>query len=170
MEFASYGAVVFGVSPDCVLSHKKFQEKLNLSVKLLSDPEHQTLEAFGAWGKKKMYGKEYEGVIRSSVIIDPKRFGAVHLAESKSQRSRSGGARLNCTSFWRRKANDSSDARSHANGYKTESPSDGRDGLCRRATPAGLGGAEHSHSLSCPFPGKTSPQRYQSPCTGDRSG
>jgi peroxiredoxin Q/BCP len=72
VEFASYGAAVFGVSPDSVLSHKKFQEKLNLSVKLLSDPEHQTLESFGAWGKKKMYGKEYEGVIRSSVIIDPK--------------------------------------------------------------------------------------------------
>jgi thioredoxin-dependent peroxiredoxin len=74
VEFASYGAVAFGVSPDSVLSHKKFQEKLNLSVNLLSDPEHRTLKAFGAWGKKNMYGKEYEGVIRSSVIIDPKGF------------------------------------------------------------------------------------------------
>ena len=73
-EFSSYGAVVFGVSPDSITSHKKFQEKLNLSVKLLSDPELQTLKAFGAWGKKKMYGKEYEGVLRSSVIIDPKGF------------------------------------------------------------------------------------------------
>jgi thioredoxin-dependent peroxiredoxin len=71
-EFASYGAVVLGVSPDSVASHKKFQDKFNLSVKLLSDPEHQLLEAFGAWGKKKLYGKEYEGVIRSSVLLDGK--------------------------------------------------------------------------------------------------
>jgi peroxiredoxin Q/BCP len=71
-EFASYGAVVFGVSPDSVASHRKFQEKLNLSMRLLSDPEHKVLETFGAWGMKKMYGKEYAGVIRSSVMIDPK--------------------------------------------------------------------------------------------------
>lgn len=61
---------MFGISPDSVASHKKFQDKLNLSLKLLSDPEHRTLQAFGAWGKKKMYGKEHEGVIRSSVIFD----------------------------------------------------------------------------------------------------
>lgn len=66
--------MVFGVSPDSIASHKKFQEKLNLSLKLLSDPEHQTLKAFAAWGKKKMNGKEYEGVMRSSVIVDPKGF------------------------------------------------------------------------------------------------
>jgi len=63
--------VVFGVSPDSVTSHKKFQDKHQLTVRLLSDPEHQVLEAYGAWGTKKMYGKEYAGVIRSSVLIDP---------------------------------------------------------------------------------------------------
>ncbi len=38
----------------------------------MSDPEHKVLKAFGAWGTKKMYGKEYSGVIRSSVLVDPK--------------------------------------------------------------------------------------------------
>jgi peroxiredoxin Q/BCP len=63
--------VVFGVSPDSVASHKKFTEKHDLKVSLLSDPEHKVLEDYGAWGPKKMYGKEYFGVIRSSVLIDP---------------------------------------------------------------------------------------------------
>jgi thioredoxin-dependent peroxiredoxin len=63
--------VVFGVSPDSVTSHKKFQEKHHLAVRLLSDPERKVLESYGAWGTKKMYGKEYAGVVRSSVLIDP---------------------------------------------------------------------------------------------------
>ncbi|NLI81146.1 MAG: peroxiredoxin [Deltaproteobacteria bacterium] len=70
-EFEAAGAVVFGVSPDSVESHRKFQEKHALKLTLLSDPEHRVLEAYGAWGPKKMYGKEYFGVIRSSVLIDP---------------------------------------------------------------------------------------------------
>lgn len=60
------------MSPDSVASHKKFTEKQGLRVGLLSDPDHRVLEAYGAWGLKKMYGKEYFGVIRSSVLIDPK--------------------------------------------------------------------------------------------------
>jgi thioredoxin-dependent peroxiredoxin len=72
VDFVSAGAVVFGVSPDTPASHKKFQDKHQLAVSLLSDPEHKVLEAYGAWGTKKMYGKEYAGVIRSSVLIDPK--------------------------------------------------------------------------------------------------
>ena len=59
------------MSPDSPASHRKFREKHSLSVKLLSDPEHKVLEAYGAWGIKKMYGKESAGVIRSSVLIDP---------------------------------------------------------------------------------------------------
>lgn len=62
---------MLGLSPDSVASHKKFSDKHNLAVKLLSDPDHRVLEAYGAWGMKKMYGKEYAGVIRSSVLIDP---------------------------------------------------------------------------------------------------
>ena len=63
--------MVFGVSPDSAASHKKFQDKHQLAVRLLSDPEHQVLNAYGAWGIKRMYGKESAGVIRSSVLIDP---------------------------------------------------------------------------------------------------
>lgn len=63
--------MVLGVSPDSVSSHKRFMEKQRLGLDLLSDPEHKVIEAYGAWGVKKMYGKEYEGVIRSTVLIDP---------------------------------------------------------------------------------------------------
>jgi len=45
--------------------------KYNLNVNLLSDTEKEVLKKYGAWGKKKMYGKEYEGVIRSTYLIDP---------------------------------------------------------------------------------------------------
>ena len=63
-------AVVIGVSADSIASHKKFQEKQNLNFILLSDPEHKLLEQFEAWGEKKMYGKLFMGIIRSTFIID----------------------------------------------------------------------------------------------------
>ena len=59
------------MSPDSVASHQKFIQKQNISVDLLSDPDHDMLKSYSAWGRKKMYGKEYEGVIRSTVVIDP---------------------------------------------------------------------------------------------------
>lgn len=70
-EFRDLGAEVFGVSPDSPKSHRSFREKHRLEVTLLSDPGHRVLEAYGAWGKKRMYGKEYDGVLRSTAIIDP---------------------------------------------------------------------------------------------------
>ena len=70
-DFSAMKAVVLGVSPDSVASHKKFSQKHSLAVKLLSDPSHEVLEAYGAWGIKKMYGKASAGVIRSSLLIDP---------------------------------------------------------------------------------------------------
>jgi peroxiredoxin Q/BCP len=69
--FRSLGAEVLGISPDSPKSHQKFREKHSLSVRLLSDPNHRVLAAYGAWGAKKMYGKEYQGVLRSTAIIDP---------------------------------------------------------------------------------------------------
>ena len=63
-------AVVIGVSPDSIASHKKFQEKQGLNFILLSDPEHILAEKFGAWGEKSMYGKKYFGIIRSTFILD----------------------------------------------------------------------------------------------------
>ncbi len=52
-------------------SHKKFAEKKGIKVTLLSDSDHGVLEAYGAWGIKKRSGKEYQSVIRSSVLVDP---------------------------------------------------------------------------------------------------
>lgn len=69
--FLAKGAVVIGVSPDASASHGKFKKKYGLPFKLLSDPDHAVLEAYGAWGEKSMYGKKYEGVLRSTVVIGP---------------------------------------------------------------------------------------------------
>jgi len=59
------------MSPDSVKSHQGFTGKHELRVDLLSDPDHQILEQFGAWRLKKNYGKEYMGVGRSTFLIDP---------------------------------------------------------------------------------------------------
>ncbi|MDW8434142.1 MAG: redoxin domain-containing protein, partial [Aquificaceae bacterium] len=56
-------------SPDSLQSHKKFKEKYGLSFILLSDESKEVAKAYGAYGKKKMYGKETEGIIRSTFII-----------------------------------------------------------------------------------------------------
>jgi len=70
-EFEDLGAIVIGVSPDSPKKHCNFIEKHHLKLTLLSDEDKKVLKLFGAWGKKKMYGKEYEGVIRSTFIINP---------------------------------------------------------------------------------------------------
>jgi len=64
-------AIVVGVSPDSIESHKKFKEKYGLNFILLSDKNKEVLKQYGAYGKKVMYGKETEGVIRSTFIISP---------------------------------------------------------------------------------------------------
>lgn len=69
--FDAQGAVVLGVSPDDVDSHVKFRDKYDLNFPLLADPDHAVAEAYGAWGSKKLYGREYEGVLRSTFVIDP---------------------------------------------------------------------------------------------------
>jgi peroxiredoxin Q/BCP len=71
-DFKEIGAVVLGVSPDSTNSHQKFITKHSLGINLLSDQEHKTLENYGAWGKKKMYGREFFGVVRSTYLINPK--------------------------------------------------------------------------------------------------
>lgn len=63
-------AVVLGVSPDSEASHRKFKTKYDLPFTLLVDPDHKVAEAYGVWGKKSLYGKEYDGIIRSHFIID----------------------------------------------------------------------------------------------------
>jgi peroxiredoxin Q/BCP len=63
--------VVLGVSPDGVASHRKFRDKYDLNFPLLADTDHSVAEAYGAWGKKRMYGRAYEGVLRSTFVIGP---------------------------------------------------------------------------------------------------
>lgn len=64
------GTEVIGISPDSTGSHQKFSQKLGLGFPLLSDPDHSVLSAYQVWKEKKMYGKSYMGVERSTFIID----------------------------------------------------------------------------------------------------
>lgn len=69
---AEFGnSVVIGISKDTVKSHKKFADKYSLDFTLLSDPEHEVIEAYGAWQQKSMFGKKYMGIQRMTVIINP---------------------------------------------------------------------------------------------------
>lgn len=71
-KFKKRKAVVVGVSPDPEASHAKFTEKHNLTVDLLSDPDRRVCNLYGVWQKKKMAGREYMGVVRTTFLIDPK--------------------------------------------------------------------------------------------------
>lgn len=64
------GYKVVGVSPDSEKSHQKFIDKYGLKFDLIADTEKEILQAYGAWGLKKMYGKEYMGVLRKTFVID----------------------------------------------------------------------------------------------------
>lgn len=64
--------MILGVSKDSIQSHRKFIEQRDIRITLLSDAEKKALEAYGAWQIKKMYGKESWGVVRSTVLIDPR--------------------------------------------------------------------------------------------------
>ena len=68
--FIARGYQVFGVSKDSQASHIKFKEKYGLPFPLLSDPTTQMLQAFGAWGEKKLYGKVSMGTLRKTFIFD----------------------------------------------------------------------------------------------------
>lgn len=64
------GAVVLGVSPDSVKSHTKFNDKFKLAFDLISDEDKVICKAYGVWAKKKLYGREYMGVLRSTFVIN----------------------------------------------------------------------------------------------------
>jgi peroxiredoxin Q/BCP len=70
-DFKDAGVEVIGVSPDSEKSHSKFIDKYELPFILLSDPDHQVCEVFGVWGLKKSFGREYEGVYRTTFVIGP---------------------------------------------------------------------------------------------------
>jgi peroxiredoxin Q/BCP len=69
-EFEKLGVKVFGVSKDSLASHAKFREKKELGVPLLSDADSDLCERLGVWQEKKMYGKTFWGIVRSTFLID----------------------------------------------------------------------------------------------------
>jgi thioredoxin-dependent peroxiredoxin len=77
------GAVVVGVSKDSIASHEKFRRKHGLDFPLLSDPEGVMIEAYGAWGEKNLYGKKSMGILRSTVVLDPRGKVAAHFPKVK---------------------------------------------------------------------------------------
>jgi thioredoxin-dependent peroxiredoxin len=68
--FAAAGAAVLGMSPDSAKKHAKFRDKQGLSVELLADETTETLQSYGIWAEKSMYGRKYMGVIRTTLLID----------------------------------------------------------------------------------------------------
>lgn len=71
-QLKNHEVVVLGISADSVESHEKFAQKYNLNFPLLSDEKKEIIKAYNAWGKKKFMGKEYEGILRISYLINPK--------------------------------------------------------------------------------------------------
>ena len=71
-KFSKVDAIILGVSPDPVKSHKKFSEKYKLKFDLLADEEKKVVEKYGVWKEKSMYGRKYMGVERTTFIIDEK--------------------------------------------------------------------------------------------------
>jgi len=72
-EYSAYedaGVVILGVSPDSVKSHAKFKKKYDLQFPLLADEGHIVCDLYGVWGPKKLMGREYEGVLRTTFLID----------------------------------------------------------------------------------------------------
>ncbi len=70
-EYARAGVVILGVSPDSPKSHAKFKEKHARPFTLLSDTDHVVCELYGVWGRKKFMGREYDGVFRTTFLINP---------------------------------------------------------------------------------------------------
>jgi peroxiredoxin Q/BCP len=69
-DLLSRGFAIIGVSPDDEKSHGKFRTKFDLPFSLIADPDKTIIKAYGAWGEKSMYGKTYEGVLRTTFVID----------------------------------------------------------------------------------------------------
>ncbi|MEM9928869.1 MAG: thioredoxin-dependent thiol peroxidase [Bacteroidota bacterium] len=71
-ELQAKGYELLGVSPDKPAKHVKFKEKHSLPMPLLADEEHEMMDAYGTWGRKKFMGREYDGVLRTTFVIDEK--------------------------------------------------------------------------------------------------
>jgi peroxiredoxin Q/BCP len=68
-DYSDAGVVILGVSADDPKSHAKFKAKYHLTFSLLADVDHKVCEAYGVWGKKKMMGREYDGIFRTTFLI-----------------------------------------------------------------------------------------------------
>jgi len=66
------GFKVIGISPDDVKSHQKFKEKFSLPFTLIADPDHKIIDKYGVWGQKKLYGREYMGLQRTTFVVNEK--------------------------------------------------------------------------------------------------
>ncbi|HZJ26619.1 MAG TPA: thioredoxin-dependent thiol peroxidase [Acidimicrobiia bacterium] len=71
-DLAALGASVVGISPDAPAAQKKFDDRYDLGFPLLADEDHAVAQAWGTWGEKSMYGKQYMGIVRSAFVIDEK--------------------------------------------------------------------------------------------------
>ena len=66
------GFKVIGISPDDIKSHQKFREKFSLPFTLIADPDHKIIDKYGVWGQKKLYGREYMGLHRTTFVVNEK--------------------------------------------------------------------------------------------------
>jgi len=80
-EFEKKGIKIIGISKDSVSSHKRFEEKQNLKITLLSDEERKVIESYDVWKEKSMYGKVVLGVVRTTYVIDEN--GVIIFANNK---------------------------------------------------------------------------------------
>ena len=69
-DFKRAKTAVLGISPDSAASHRKFRDKHDLAVRLLSDDGHRVADAYGVWVEKSMYGRKYMGIERATFLID----------------------------------------------------------------------------------------------------
>lgn len=69
-DFEACNTILVGISPDSVAAHAKFRKKFELKTLLAADPDHEAIKAYGVWGPKKTFGKEYDGLIRTTYLID----------------------------------------------------------------------------------------------------
>jgi peroxiredoxin Q/BCP len=78
-DYSAYqeaGVTILGVSPDSSKSHTKFKTKFDLPFPLLADPEKKVIKMYGVWGLRKLFGREFEGVLRTTFLIDKE--GLIH--------------------------------------------------------------------------------------------
>ncbi len=91
IDYSNLNAKILGVSPDSIESHQRFIQKHNLGITLLSDSDKEVMKIYGTWGLKKNYGKEYEGVIRSTFLISPEQKIAAAWSKVKVRVKRKSG-------------------------------------------------------------------------------